>query len=78
MCISLFTWNRTLLENLQQVQDKINADQISFINVRRSAIWVDTCRQLMRKCFSPNNRISVNFADNEGKSKGAVDVGGPK
>ena len=65
-------------EILQQVQDKINEDQISFINVRRSAIWVDTCRQLIRKRFSPNNRISVKFADNDGKDEGAVDVGGPK
>ena len=32
----------------------------------------------MRKRFSPRNRISVKFADSEGKSEGAVDVGGPK
>ena len=32
----------------------------------------------MRKRFSPNNRISVKFADNEGKSERAVNVGGPK
>ena len=32
----------------------------------------------MRKRFSPYNRISIKFADNEGNSKGAVDVGGPK
>ena len=32
----------------------------------------------MCKGFSPNDRISVKFADNEGKSEGAVDVGGPK
>ena len=33
---------------------------------------------LLQKWFSPNNRISVKFVDNEGKSKGAVNVGGPK
>ena len=76
--ISLCSYNKTLPEVLQEVQDKINTDEISFINVRRSAIWVDTCRQLMRKLFSPYNRISVKFADNEGNSEGAVDVGGPK
>ena len=32
----------------------------------------------MRKRFSPYNRISVKFADNEGNSEGAVDVGGSK
>ena len=32
----------------------------------------------MRKRFSPYNRISIKFADNEGNSEGAVDVGGPK
>ena len=32
----------------------------------------------MRKRFSPRNQISVKFADSEGKSEGAVDVGGPK
>ena len=76
--ISLCSYNKTLPEVLQEVQDKIKTDEISFINVRRSAIWVDTCRQLMRKRFSPYNRISVKFADNEGNSEGAVDVGGPK
>lgn len=39
---------------------------------------MDTCRQLMQKRFSPYNRISVKFGDNEGNSQGAVDVGGPK
>lgn len=65
-------------EILQQVQDKINVDQILFINVQRSAIWVDTYRQLMRKHFSPNNHISVKFADNEGKSERTVNVDGLK
>ena len=39
---------------------------------------MDTCRQLMQERFSPYNRISVKFGDNEGNSQGAVDVGGPK
>ena len=32
----------------------------------------------MRKRFSTLHRVSVKFADNEGKSEGAIDVGGPK
>jgi len=73
LCLFLF-----VPEILQQIQDKINVDQVSFINEQSSAIWLDTCRQLMHKCFSPNKRISVKFVDNEGESEGAVDVGGPK
>lgn len=57
---------------------KIDRDQTAYINVRRSAIWSDTCRQLTRKRFSPLHQISVKFADNEGRSEGAVDLGGPK
>ena len=75
---SFFSNNITLAEILRQLQGKINTEQLSFINVRRSAIWVDTCRQLLRKRFSPNNRISIKFTDNKGNSEGAVDVGGPK
>ncbi|XP_078361567.1 G2/M phase-specific E3 ubiquitin-protein ligase-like [Oculina patagonica] len=69
---------RTLIEALQDLQLQIYTQETSFINVRRAAIWSDTCRQLMRKRFSPRNRISVKFADSEGNSEGAVDVGGPK
>ena len=65
-------------EILQELQIKINTDEACYINVRRSAIWSDTCRQLMRKRFSTLHRVSVKFADNEGKSEGAIDVGGPK
>lgn len=57
---------------------KIERDQTAYINVQRSAIWSDTCRQLTRKRFSPLHQISVKFADNEGKSEVAVDVGGPR
>ena len=39
---------------------------------------MDTCHQIKCKRFSPYNRISIKFADIEGNSEGAVDVGGPK
>ena len=67
-----------MAEILHQIQEQITVEELTFVNVRRSAIWVDTCRQLQRKRFSPKNRISVKFAKNEGRSEGAVDVGGPK
>ena len=76
--LSLFRNNKTLSEILQELQIKINTDEACYINVRRSAIWSDTCRQLMRKRFSTLHRVSVKFADNEGKSEGAIDVGGSK
>ncbi|CAH3133273.1 unnamed protein product [Porites lobata] len=68
----------TLPEILQELQGQLNREHSSHINVRRSAIWSDTCRQMSRKKFSPGNNISVKFADNVGTSEGAVDVGGPK
>ena len=74
----VFTNNRTLAEILREIRANIDGDRVSLINVRRRAIWEDTCRQLGRKQFSPNNRLSVKFADNQGGSEGAVDLGGPK
>ena len=68
----------TLPEILQELQGQLNREHSSHINVRRSAIWSDTCRQMSRKKFSPGNNISVKFADNVGTSEGAVDVEGPK
>ena len=36
-----------------------------------------TRRALSRKSFSPANKVSVKFTDDNGISKGAVDLGGP-
>ena len=68
----------TLPEILQELQGKLNRGAFSHINVRRSAISIDTCRQLMRKTFAPLHNISVKFADKVGTSEGTVDVGGSK
>ena len=57
---------------------KIDVMEMSYINVRRSTIWSDTCHQVLQKRFSPMKHMSVKFADNEGNSEGVVDVGGPK
>jgi hypothetical protein len=56
---------------------KINMDCISKFNISRNFIWEGTKRALSRKSFSPNNKVSVKFTDDAGKSEGAVDMGGP-
>lgn len=71
------TTTRTLAEILQGIQANINRQNVSLINVHRSTFWEDTCHQLGGKKFSPNNRLSVKFVNNEGESEGAVDLGGP-
>ena len=50
----------------------------SYINVRRHHIWEDSARILRRKRFDPRSIISVKFADDDGASEGAVDLGGPQ
>ena len=77
ICLFIFTNNRTLAEILQGIQANINRQNVSLINVHRSTFWEDTCHQLGGKKFSPNNRLSVKFVNNEGESEGAVDLGGP-
>ena len=39
---------------------------------------MDSCRFLQRKKFNPLLEISVRFADDIGKSEGAIDAGGPR
>lgn len=63
---------------LQELRSQLDINETMFINVRRGAIWTDACRQMTRKRFSPGSTISVKFADSEGNSEGAVDIGGPK
>ena len=78
MTFLFFSNNRTLADVLQELHIKIARDETLYINVRRGAIWSDTRRQLLQKRFCPLLRVSVKFADNEGNSERAVDVGGPK
>lgn len=66
-----------ILQELQDTTARRSENETSFINVRRSAIWDDTLRQLNRKKFNPAAKISVRFADDDGSSEGAVDAGGP-
>ncbi|XP_046863385.1 G2/M phase-specific E3 ubiquitin-protein ligase-like [Xenia sp. Carnegie-2017] len=57
---------------------EIDEESRSFINVRRSQIWVDSCRHLNKKKFNPKAAVSIKFADSHGGNEGAVDAGGPR
>jgi len=67
-----------LSEVLEELRNQLDVNDTMFVNVRKGAIWDDACRQMTRKRFSPRSTISVKFADSEGNSEGAVDIGGPK
>ena len=63
---------------LQEINSKeVDEESRSLINVRRSQVWVDSCRHLKKAKFNPKAAVSIKFADNSGASEGAVDVGGP-
>ena len=58
--------------------EEVDLDARSYINVRRSQLWVDSCRHLSKSKFNPKAVVSVKFADYCGSSEGAVDMGGPR
>lgn len=68
----------TLYQILQQLAAIINQENISKFNISRNQLWDGTVRALSRKSFSPQNKVSVKFCDDIGRSEGAVDQGGPK
>lgn len=49
----------------------------NFINVRRRFVFLDGLKKIGRSSFVPSHPLSVKFADEFGKSEGAVDQGGP-
>lgn len=67
---------RDVLQTLSQ--RVVDTATRSYINVRRHHIWEDSSRFLSRKRFDPKSTISVKFADDDGTSEGAVDLGGPR
>ena len=69
---------RPLSEILQELNAVMTTNEITHINVRRSEMWRDTCRLIRKKRFCPSAQISVKFADDDGRSEGAVDIGGPR
>lgn len=67
-----------LRDILKELQNNVDVDERSYINVRRGHIWEDACRYLSRKKFDPKAVISVKCADDDGSSEGAIDAGGPR
>ncbi|XP_028409247.1 uncharacterized protein LOC114531834 [Dendronephthya gigantea] len=67
----------TLKEVLTDLGKATSYDQVSMFNLSRNHIWEGTKRALNRKSFSPENKLSVKFTDDIGRSEGAVDLGGP-
>lgn len=47
------------------------------LNVRRKHVFTDGINKISRPDFVPSHPVSVKFADELGKSEGAVDLGGP-
>ena len=62
---------------LEQKSQTICTSQLSKFNICRNNVWEGTKRTMLRKSFSPLNKISVKFTDHIGFSEGAVDLGGP-
>ena len=58
--------------------NEVDENAFSFINVRRSQLWVDSCRRITKAKFNPKAMVSIKFADYHGNSEGAVDMGGPR
>ena len=58
--------------------NEVDENARSFINVRRSQLWVDSCRHIKKSKFNPKAVVSIKFADYHGSSEGAVDIGGPR
>ena len=82
-CVSLtyhFSNDSVQLRDILQTlsQRVVDTATTSYINVRRHHIWEDSARILRRKRFDPRSIISVKFADDDGTSEGAVDLGGPR
>ena len=49
----------------------------NIINIRRKHCLKDALTKLAKPSFIPRRKLSVKFADDMGKSEGAVDLGGP-
>ena len=57
---------------------EVDENARSFINVRRSQLWTDSCRHIAKSKFNPNAVVSIKFADYHGSSEGANDMSGPR
>jgi hypothetical protein len=68
---------------LQSILREIRSNEVdeearTYINVRRSQLWADSCRHLKKSKFNPKAEVSIKFADSSGSGEGAIDAGGPR
>lgn len=68
---------QTISSLLKQLQENINTQKTSQLNVYREDIFGCCVRAMRRAGFDPFSKISVKFSHAEGTSEGAVDEGGP-
>ena len=64
-------------EVLNELAAQINAGCLTKFNIARNFMWEGAKRAVSRKTFSPANKVSVKFTDDNGASEGAIDWGGP-
>ena len=62
---------------LTNLQSKIDETEVNYFNVNRRRLLEGAIRGAKRKSFRENGRLNVKFSDNEGKSEGGIDQGGP-
>ncbi|KAG5864057.1 hypothetical protein JTB14_009401 [Gonioctena quinquepunctata] len=66
-----------LISELKFIQEKINYEKTTIINVCRDNTVAGIGRALKRSSFSPYNELDVVFVDLEDTPEGAIDGGGP-
>ena len=85
--LQCFQPNLTLLSNkhvsLPSILSEIRRNEVNenahlFINVRRSQLWVDSCRHITKSKCNQKAVVSIKFANYHGSSEGALTMGGPR
>ena len=66
-----------LRDHCNKVMISTEDDMRNYVNVRRGNVVFDGINKINRLSIEPNLPISVKFADDDGNSEGAVDIGGP-
>ena len=59
------------------MKDVIDEGHINYFNINRGNVLDGAIRGLNRTTFKETGRINVKFADDVGKTEGAIDCGGP-
>lgn len=63
---------------LQELNAKIDTDQLSIFNINRASVLDGAFRGFKRSSYSPQKRMSVRFSDDRGQTEEALDFGGPR